>query len=570
MAIELIEKEVQRFLASDKPEALCITGRWGVGKTFAWNRFLNQSKSKSKIALKRYSYISLFGINSLDELKYAIFENSIHCSEIGMEPSLDTLRTNASVAAEHLGRTSLWFLQQLPFIKNHIGGLGPVWFLSVRNTIVCIDDIERCGTNLQVRDVLGLISNLKEHKNCKVCLILNDEAFDTERDAEFRRYLEKVVDVSVKFDPSPAESVRIALVPEDETIEMLSQSCISLGISNIRVIKRIERLVNIVSPALKQFNKQVLQQAVQSLALLGWIVFEPDRAPSLEYLLNRRSADVFGADDEKPVPENEAAWNALLDAYGFFFVDEFDKALLDGIRNGFFDESSIEKHAQELDSVAKKAQLESSFHNAWELYHASFDNNEEEVINAIYQSFIEDVQNISPLNLGNTVMLFKELGKNDLATEILRIYVERRGSERELFNLRSLHLFGEVKDKDVAKAFADKYASYGRDVKSPETILLRMAEINGWSPDDIKTLASLPVAEYYDLFKRVRGRDLHKIMAACLQFESIGNASDDMQRILMLAKSALRRIGTESPINALRVKRYGVDVSRPEASESAS
>ncbi|MCU1269521.1 MAG: hypothetical protein JWN74_815 [Acidobacteriaceae bacterium] len=211
MSIVLIEEEIRRFLSTDESEVVCVSGRWGVGKTFAWNRFLKDAQSKSAIALKRYSYVSLFGVNSLDELKYSIFENSVRCSEIDVEPNLETLRSNTSATAERLGRKSLWFLQQLPFIKNHIGGLGPVWFLSVRNMIVCVDDIERRGEGLRVRDVLGLISNLKEHKGCKVCLILNDEALDSEEDKDFRKYLEKVVDTSLKFEPSPVDCVRIAI-----------------------------------------------------------------------------------------------------------------------------------------------------------------------------------------------------------------------------------------------------------------------------------------------------------------------------------------------------------------------
>jgi hypothetical protein len=67
VSIALIESEIQRFLSAAEPEVLCISGHWGVGKTFAWNRFLSDAKAKQKIALKRYSYVSLFGVNSLDE-----------------------------------------------------------------------------------------------------------------------------------------------------------------------------------------------------------------------------------------------------------------------------------------------------------------------------------------------------------------------------------------------------------------------------------------------------------------------------------------------------------------------
>jgi hypothetical protein len=96
MSIQPVAHEVRRLLSSDDSEVISITGSWGVGKTFAWNRYLQDAHAEHKIALKRYSYVSLFGINSLDELKYSIFENSLKSDDIGIEPSLKTLRTNVS------------------------------------------------------------------------------------------------------------------------------------------------------------------------------------------------------------------------------------------------------------------------------------------------------------------------------------------------------------------------------------------------------------------------------------------------------------------------------------------
>ena len=563
MSIDLVENEIRRFLATDEAEVICIIGHWGVGKTFAWNRYLKDAQEKSAIALKRYSYVSLFGVNSLDELKYSIFENAVRSSEVGLEPSLETLDSNTAAAAEQLGRKSLWFLQQIPVVKNYIGGLGPVWFMSVKKMIICIDDIERRGKTLPVRDVLGLISNLKEHKGCKVCLILNDEALEEDQ-VDFRRYLEKVVDTSLRFAPSPAECVRIALTRKGEVDKALGEYCIALGISNIRLIKRIERSVRKVEPMLGEFHKQVLRQAVQSLVLLGWAVHEPSRAPSMDYLLKRRAEDFFGAELGVTVPENEAAWNALLDAYGFLFMDELDLVLLDGVRNGFFDSSLVTKHALELDKKAKSAELDSSFQHAWRMYHDSFADDQEEVLKAIYQSFIDDVHNITPLNLNGTVTLFKELGRPDQAKEIIQHYVASRGEERELFNLRK-HLFmAEVTDPEVVGAFTDKYATYKQSRENPEAILSRMAGTNGWNPEDITILSSLSVDEYYSIFKRSKGHDLHQVLGACLQFDNIGNASAEMREISKMAKSALRQIGEESPINARRVKRYGIEVGAAE------
>jgi hypothetical protein len=36
-------------------EVLCITGKWGVGKTFAWNRYLREAQEQKKVGPKRPS-----------------------------------------------------------------------------------------------------------------------------------------------------------------------------------------------------------------------------------------------------------------------------------------------------------------------------------------------------------------------------------------------------------------------------------------------------------------------------------------------------------------------------------
>jgi hypothetical protein len=71
------------------------------------------------------------------------------------------------------GKKALGAAKQLPGVKSYIGDIGAMLgFSLIKNAIVCVDDIERCGSNLKVRDVLGLVSNLKQRKRCKLILIL--------------------------------------------------------------------------------------------------------------------------------------------------------------------------------------------------------------------------------------------------------------------------------------------------------------------------------------------------------------------------------------------------------------
>jgi hypothetical protein len=79
----LVLHEISRFLRGKEPSVLCVRGKWGVGKTYAWKAMLEKATAEPDgIGLERYAYVSVFGINSLEELKYAIcafFERSGQC-----------------------------------------------------------------------------------------------------------------------------------------------------------------------------------------------------------------------------------------------------------------------------------------------------------------------------------------------------------------------------------------------------------------------------------------------------------------------------------------------------------
>ena len=67
MSLSLIEAEIRRFLSTSTSEVLCIKCKWGVGKIYGWRNFLDNAKRASPLALGRYSYASLFGLNSLGD-----------------------------------------------------------------------------------------------------------------------------------------------------------------------------------------------------------------------------------------------------------------------------------------------------------------------------------------------------------------------------------------------------------------------------------------------------------------------------------------------------------------------
>jgi hypothetical protein len=241
MSVELMKQEIRRFLGREEPEVICIRGRWGVGKTYTWTKQLEEAQKAKAVKLPRYSYVSLFGVKSLDELKFAIFENVITLNEGVRKADLETLDVFVSKFGSWRKLTKI--AQSIPVVRSLVGADATplVAFMTIRDQIICIDDLERRGKDLEVSDVLGLISYLREQRNCKVALILNDEQLEGEAKGTFEEQLEKVADVSLVYQPLPRDSANIVITATDDTSRHVSDRCITLGITNIRVIKHVQQ-----------------------------------------------------------------------------------------------------------------------------------------------------------------------------------------------------------------------------------------------------------------------------------------------------------------------------------------
>ena len=135
--------------------------------------------------------------------------------------------------------------------------------------IICFDDLERKGDNLKIKDFLGFVNLLKEQRNCKVVLILNNNAFDGEEFEDFNRYFEKTVDTRIEFDPSPREAAATALNKASEHRELLQKCCIDLGITNIRVIRKIDSAVVRLVESAEAIDRDSLLQGVVTLSVFG-------------------------------------------------------------------------------------------------------------------------------------------------------------------------------------------------------------------------------------------------------------------------------------------------------------
>ena len=558
MSVEVIKDQIFQFLSSNEPEVMAIKGEWGVGKTFSWKKFLKEASSDNKINLERYSYVSLFGINSLEAFKYTIFENVVKREIIGTEASIETFKNNTASLIESFGRQSFNLFRGAPIVKSFSPAIETISFLSLNSTLICIDDLERKGKGLEIKDILGLVSLLKEQKKCKVVFLLNDGEDGLE---DYEKYREKVIDIELAFAPDPDECASIAYSDEATYHPRLKELATSLGIRNIRILKKIERLVALCLPLVENFEPEISDQVIHSLVLYSWSYFcskSKEEIPPLDFITSK-GYTLLGIGDEK-VTEQEKKWQTTLQAYNYQLTDELDLLLAESVKTGYFVEDELRDKASAKNQQIIASKSAGSFSDAWRLYHDTFNDNGDEVINGLYESFKKNCKYITPTNLNGTVSLFRELGEGDKADEIIGIYIESRQDETELFNMEEINTFGDIRDKEVIDRFNEVY-NQSVATETAKQVLDRIAGKNGWNgQSDEVILASTSVNDYYGLFKSEEGRHLSSFVTTCLKFGQFSNASDQQKEIANRATEALRKIASESEINKRRVKKFGVDI----------
>lgn len=559
MSTKIVTREIHRFLASQQAEVLCIRGKWGVGKTFAWRHALETATHQRSLTTKRYAYVSLFGLNSLSDLRQAIFESTVPATKALSGPTPETL---SQLAKDELGgqKWAGW----LPSLVGAFGFgavsdvLARSAFLTIRNQTICIDDMERVGEGLRPRDILGLISFLKEQRNCRVAILLNDEAMSKPDQADFNRFLEKVVDVTLAYDPTPTEAVDIAITADDDISTYLRKCLPVLGITNIRAIQKIGILAGKAGELLQPFRIEIREQATLACALGSWALLEPDTAPGYEFLYNYNSLLLDIRKKKEEAEPDFTAWRDTLHAVEFTGASDFDRLLFDGAKVGYFDEQRLIAEAKSIEEDLNRSTRVSSFSEAWRRYRSSLAVDDDEILDQIHRATHECLTEISPSELNATILLLRRHNRGQQADDLIPAYVAAKAEIPNFFDL-SRHTFFRVDEIDPAlqAAFQQQHAAYV-DPRNPRDVLVELASRTAWNDEDVRLLAGVSADDYEQMFESIESDELGRIVETALRLAG----QQDQHSLTMRAAvhEALSRIARKSPLRAERLAVWGFKV----------
>ncbi|WP_338506066.1 P-loop NTPase fold protein [Turicibacter sp. KK003] len=204
LSAEEITDVVKRFLDNQLyNSALLIDGKWGTGKTyFLKTTLIPKIKEHGP---KRPLYVSLNGINSIEEIKNQITVSFITemASGGGDKKVLRKGVTQSGIQKLggflRVGKSLLKKYIDIDGIKINIAD-----YLDFSKFVLIFDDLERCAC--PVNEVMGYLNNFVEHQGAKVILIANETEIcggnDKKERDKYEKIKEKLVGHTIRYNPS--------------------------------------------------------------------------------------------------------------------------------------------------------------------------------------------------------------------------------------------------------------------------------------------------------------------------------------------------------------------------------
>ena len=233
---EQIEASLKRLIDGNREFVAMLSGEWGIGKTYFWKEFATKYLEEKD---KDVVYISLFGKHSLVDIETEIVIK-LYKYNSWIKKYKDKINLMGNWISKVAGSS----------MTISAGSVLSLFSSSdFKNIIICFDDFERLSDKVPLKDVMGLISQFKEQKECKVIMILNEKELDKLSDIDgkkhdeiFALYKEKVVDYNFHYIPSQEELFEV--IKEDmEKIKWSEHQTIynffrKIDLQNIRIMKQ--------------------------------------------------------------------------------------------------------------------------------------------------------------------------------------------------------------------------------------------------------------------------------------------------------------------------------------------
>ena len=492
---------------------IAIKGNWGVGKTFFWNKFKEENLKE-----KPYAYVSLFGKDIISDIKKDVI-------------------IQISVKDKHLSTVS----EKIKDIKTTFGfkeddsnfGLsGSVINAAMslfqkkefKDVVICIDDFERKSSKLDIKDILGYLSQLKEQFGCQIVLILNEDKISND-DGTYKDYKEKIVDFEYTYNPSVEEAYKII---ENELLNFkieFKEYCNKVNLNNIRIMKKIVRVLNRLNENIdfEQFtqltNKTILDKLFSILAI------------NYKYSSNIRELSKYAQsrrfDDEQSKEQIDIKKEEILSYVVYenilYHTDNIDTLILEFCNKSILNYQELNNQLLILNSKNEEINIENKFHELQHemLYDLKIDKDAyvEKVFSFLeknysiifrktafsnFMFYLNELKAIDSVNIQKYDQLLKDCAEKFIV-EILSI---DDNSYLEINDIYGKHIFDSFRDEKIPNidSFIDDKLKDRKQHYGFDKLLLALSNIKknrGYSDFEEEILNSISVPMYVEALQQV-------------------------------------------------------------------
>jgi len=536
--VEYLKKQLDYFLfEKDNSTVISLQGYWGIGKTHFWNDYIkfkseeNQQVWDETIKFKspenKHVYISLFGINSLDDIKRKII------LKVSDRAKISTKFKNI------VGNSKIFGID----LSSAISLIEPNDF---KDIIICFDDFERMSPNLNISEMLGLISELKEQYNCKIVLINNNEVLKEQNLLEHQKimkrssikskgnkdYLEDLEQKELEnliygyeknkitVDEPSSERYIITQNNSYEILEKFGEKIIDITLRYepsvddlINILKNednnyinfdfISSLFNNLKDKNKKFNLRLMKQLLTKLEVVQDILINKDIEESYKLGL---TFNIFRLIVKENVKLNELNFNNVKSIYSDYKDDLFNLIFRHQfntlkVKNAFI-KYTKEDFQTEEESKYKRSVEKKYFQYLYDMQYSDKDF-AKEFFDLLKNERFNIVKIFSLSTVSWYIELLSKTDKDspeqykDFYLEIVKKYIENNLNSIERFNSFLKQDIIKILDKDeeLKEHYENQKNNHQSVISSSKKNILEkintVHEKNGWSPEDETTLNSI-------------------------------------------------------------------------------
>ncbi len=225
-------------------QTILIHGSWGVGKSHAWQCFADRIKHKHNNV--KTLTVSFFGHSDLEGLRNKMKSDFLFTkTKFGESPITHVINKaigNSSLRSASAQASSKWLgisIDPISFVPLQFGS----------DYIVCFDDLERKSPNIQMRDILGLIEEVRQ--SSRVVIIADETKLqNNDGNSEYHTFKEKVIDRTYHLETQEHNSlVEIfnSIYPNFPYVDIAIDMFKSDGQNNLRILQKLADFLKDIS-----------------------------------------------------------------------------------------------------------------------------------------------------------------------------------------------------------------------------------------------------------------------------------------------------------------------------------